>query len=321
MKKIIVCVLFLIMLVNISCAYAESTDTLNWMTFVKGTSLTIVDTDGLKITLNGEIDDYSMMLNLGAVVENKTGHTIRLRHTGVVNGWSIGDYKDAVVENNAKAKCNVWFIYNELDINSFSELRQAVLTFMVENDQDGTEYFNVPNVAILFNGAQPDGGVETSAVAYQKIPDNGIIENSFVSMTLEDMAIKDEATFSGMSGGQKVTSGLYQTSGVRYAITQFKLKNLDNSKYNPVFNGVALIDGNEYELESYIISNYAPAISVDAKEEVICLLYAAVPDSVATPGQDFTIRFGFDDGFTNNVFSEMDSCTHIYEMVYSEIQK
>lgn len=327
MKKNITCffALLLMMLVSIQCVYAESSNQLNWMTFVKGKSLTIVDTRGLKISLDGKVNDSNLMLQLSAVVENKTGHAIRLRHTGVVNGWSISKYYDTVVQNNAKAKCNIWFAYEELDIKRFADLRQVVLTFIAENDQTGTEYFSVQNVAVLFNGAQGDGTTNTSAVSsavvYQKVPENGIIQHRFVSMTVEDMAIKDEVKFRGKSGGLTMTSGLYQTSGVRYVYAQFKLKNLDSRKYRPVFNGVVLIGGNEYELDSYIIRNYAPTFSVGAKEEVTCLLYAKVPASVATAGRDFTIRFGFDDGFTNSVFTEMDSCTHIYEMVYSEVQK
>lgn len=325
MKKTFAFVLLLMMFFNIPCASAEGGSQLNWMTFVKGQSLTIVDTDEIKITLDGKVNDNGFMLELGAVVQNKTNHSIKLRHTGTVNGWSISKYLDTVVQSNAKAKCNVWFAYEEFDFKKFAGLEQVVLTFMVENDKTGTEYFNVPNVAILFNGAQPDGTTDTdavsSAVTYQKVPEEGIIQHSFVEMTVENMAIRDEVKFSGYSGGLKMTSGLYQTAGVKYAFAQFKLKNLNSSEYRPMFNGVVLIDGNEYELDSYIISNFAPTFSVEAKEDVICLLYAKIPASVATAAKDFTIRFGFDDDFTNSVFTEMDSCTHIYEMVYSEFQE
>lgn len=155
MKKLLVFGLLLVLVCVLPLGALAQTA----LTFEKGQELLLFDQDGVKLTLNGKVEDNGMMsLQLGAVVENKTNKTIQVTFHGSCNGWTVNRSVmgggGGSVAPNAKAKGYVWLNYEDLDIARFSDLTEATLTFTVSNDNSGEVLFTVPDVHIVFGDGQ-----------------------------------------------------------------------------------------------------------------------------------------------------------------------
>lgn len=155
MKKL--CMLLLLLL----CLFPLAALADSGLTFVKDQELVVFDQDGVKLTLTGEVKDSGMMfMQLYAVIENKTNQPISVSYKGVCNGWVVN--RSVIgggnsVPANAKAKTYLFLNYEELDIARFSDLTDATLDFIIENDNNGNTMFTVEGVGISFGGnAEPE---------------------------------------------------------------------------------------------------------------------------------------------------------------------
>lgn len=152
MKKGLLLLLTLLLLFSVHCASAEGTD----LVFEKGSSLVVFDQGGVKFTLNGDVEDNGVFqISLQGVVENKNDFPIQVTFSGACNGWSLNTYvlgNGSKIAANSKAKVNIYFEYEAVEIKRFSDLEEALLTFCIYNLNNNETVQTIENVHLLFSG-------------------------------------------------------------------------------------------------------------------------------------------------------------------------
>lgn len=131
-------------------AFADSN-----VTFTRGEQVVLFDQDGVKFTFSGEVtDDGMMIVQLHGVLENKTNMPIQVSYSGTCNGWSFGTSSisgsAATTSANSKAKGFLWFEYDAVSIQHFSDLEEANITFRITNPNTSKELMTIENVHITF---------------------------------------------------------------------------------------------------------------------------------------------------------------------------
>ena len=162
-------------------------------------------------------------------------------------------------------------------------------------------------------GASAAAGTEEAAAA-ETLAIGDAIDLDFVQITVEDAGVKDSLQVSSNASGIKITSCPAPVTGKQYVYVQGKLKNLATSAVRPQIVGTVEIDGYSYELKSDLThADATPTSKAEPLDEVTYTLYASVPSELTGSFQTCTVRFGFDDGFSNNVFAAYDDCAHRYQ--------
>ena len=115
LKILLMAVLASLLAVQAVCAEGK-------LVFERGKQVVLFEQDGVKLTLNGEVqDDGVMSVQLSGVLENKSGHSISVFYGGTCNGWSLsrfvlGNAND--VASNSKAKTYLSLPYEDLEVKT-----------------------------------------------------------------------------------------------------------------------------------------------------------------------------------------------------------
>ena len=166
----------------------------------------------------------------------------------------------------------------------------------------------------LWDGSEVSAAGSGEAAPAEELAVGDGIDLDFVQMTVEDIGVKDSLQVSSTASGIKITSGPAPVEGKQYVYVQGKMKNLATETVRPTVVGTIEIDGYSYDLKIDLAhADATPASRVDPLDEVTYVLYASVPAELTGSFQTCTVQFGFDDGFSNNVFAEYDECAYRYQ--------
>ena len=132
LKILLLAVLASLLAVQAVCAEGK-------LVFERGKQVVLFEQDGVKLTLNGEVqDDGVMSVQLSGVLENKSGHSISVFYGGTCNGWSLsrfvlGNAND--VASNSKAKTYLSLPYEDLEVKRYADLEEANFTFFISDSK------------------------------------------------------------------------------------------------------------------------------------------------------------------------------------------
>lgn len=148
LKILLLAVLASLLAVQAVCAEGE-------LVFERGKQVVLFEQDGVKLTLNGEVqDDGVMSVQLSGVLENKSGHSISVFYGGTCNGWSLrrfvlGNAND--VASNSKAKTNLSLPYEDLEVKRYADLEEANFTFFISDSKTGEALATIEDVRVVFS--------------------------------------------------------------------------------------------------------------------------------------------------------------------------
>ena len=143
----------------------------------------------------------------------------------------------------------------------------------------------------------------------------GSIALDFVEMTLEESGPREKIEFSSRASGIKMTSNRATTSDKLFLCIQGTFKNLGKEAVLPRFAGAMEIDGYSYDLGLFMVNDNAASVSRPAPlESVTYVLFAEVPKELAESYTSCVMRFGFDEGFSNDAFTQLESCAYQYRV-------
>ena len=148
LKILLLAVLASLLAVQAVCAEGE-------LMFERGKQVVLFEQDGVKLTLNGEVqDDGVMSVQLSGVLENKSGHSISVFYGGTCNGWSLrqfvlGNAND--VASNSKAKTYLSLSYEDLEVKRYADLEDASFTFFISDSKTGEALATIEDVRVVFS--------------------------------------------------------------------------------------------------------------------------------------------------------------------------
>lgn len=108
--------------------------------------LTLMDQEGVKISLDGSYEEVSTQIHFQVIVENNTESNITVLYTGDVNDWSISSRylgNASEIKAGTKAKGYLWFDRDDIDVATGDEIHSMQLDFTVKNKDDNSELFTV----------------------------------------------------------------------------------------------------------------------------------------------------------------------------------
>ena len=141
-----------------------------------GEQLVILDRDGVRIYLTGDVGNSSNTVPLNCVVENNTDQKLDILYSGAANGWDMG-YNTHLVNNGLdagiKAKASITLWPEKVEVTKFEELETLKLTLEVR-DEAGKTLFTEKTGTIHFHttaeqaapAAEQTGTAEASESEY-----------------------------------------------------------------------------------------------------------------------------------------------------------
>ena len=89
------------------------------------------------------------------------------------------------------------------------------------------------------------------------------------------------------------------------------IKNISQESLRPAFSGTVTVDGYTYELREWMVHK---SLLLPPLYEAPIYLFAVIPPELAESYTVCEFRFGFNDGFANNAYTDFGACR--YEYIY-----
>lgn len=133
------------------------------------------------------------------------------------------------------------------------------------------------------------------------------IKTDFVEFQLNELSVKD-----GLKERYKGTTYSYATDKSLKVICLIgTIQNTSKSDFNPCFTGKMVVDGYEYEIKDWELCK---GLKVAPLVECPLYIFAEVPESLAKNFKTLTLTFGFDDGFSNKFYSDIEMLPYAYTL-------
>ena len=267
-------------------------------TFRQGEAVDIMDENGVRVELTGDVTDSGIMvMELKAIIYNNSSEPISIMCGGTVNGWAMRSMGMgsgmSVVPAGAKAKSCIYLNYEELELKRFADLQSMDVELRVLNADTNTDFFTSAPIHVDFGAG--DAPAAPSGETALRVGDRVTLD--FVDLTVEEIGVKSDLKFSSKSSGIKITSGPSQKDGQSYAYVQFALRNTHTSKYGVQIAGGLTVGDYTYSADCFTCKmDASPGNVVEPLNDAHCVVYALVPDEVLATG-DWTLRFSFGDLF------------------------